>query len=150
VTTPCGKDGSINPAILFGRARGGGDGDYRVGGRPSDRGIGLRHKDDSPRAEVFGPGNGLRRMANGCSSRRVGGCICSPGRAICSCCGRQANPTFAAATCRAAETLFWSRACLACDDFGEILKAWKEKFPSSCPNWRVSEFIQCVLDRTLG
>ncbi len=43
VTTPCGRDGSINPAILFARARGGGDGDLPRRRRAGGCGAGLRH-----------------------------------------------------------------------------------------------------------
>ena len=57
VCTPCGKDGSINPAHPVCGARGGRDGDLSRRRRPGHRGDGLRHSHDQRVQKIFGPGN---------------------------------------------------------------------------------------------
>ena len=72
VCTPCGRDGAINPALLFAARAAGATEIYRVGGAQAIAAHGLRHEDDSPRAENFRPGQRLRRHRQAAARRPRG------------------------------------------------------------------------------
>jgi histidinol dehydrogenase len=57
VTTPCGKDGSINPAILFAARAAGATEIYRVGGAQAIAAMAYGTKTIRRVQKVFGPGN---------------------------------------------------------------------------------------------
>src|SRR5476651_1027397 len=57
VTTPCGKDGSINPAILFAARAAGATEIYRVGGAQAVAAMAYGTKTIRRVQKIFGPGN---------------------------------------------------------------------------------------------
>ncbi len=72
VTTPCGKDGSINPAILFAARAAGATEIYRVGGAQAIAALAYGTNDDSPRAENFRPRQRLRQHGQAAARRARG------------------------------------------------------------------------------
>jgi histidinol dehydrogenase len=63
VTTPCGKDGSINPAILFAARAAGATEIYRVGGAQAIAAMAYGTKTIRRVQKIFGPGNAYVSMA---------------------------------------------------------------------------------------
>jgi len=63
VTTPCGKDGAINPAILFAARSAGATEIYRVGGAQAIAALAYGTKTIRRAQKVFGPGNAYVSMA---------------------------------------------------------------------------------------
>jgi len=63
VTTPCGKDGSINPAILFAARAAGATEIYRVGGAQAIAALAYGTKTIRRVQKIFGPGNAYVSMA---------------------------------------------------------------------------------------
>lgn len=57
VCTPCGKDGSVNPALLFAARQAGATEIYRVGGAQAIAAMALGTKTIRPVQKIFGPGN---------------------------------------------------------------------------------------------
>jgi len=71
VTTPCGKDGSINPQFSLPARAAGATEIYRVGGAQAIAHW-LTDKDDSPRAESFRPRQRLRQHGQTAARRARG------------------------------------------------------------------------------
>lgn len=63
VTTPCGKDGSINPAILFAARAAGATEIYRVGGAQAIAAMAYGTRTIRRVQKIFGPGNAYVSMA---------------------------------------------------------------------------------------
>ncbi|MEI8288750.1 MAG: histidinol dehydrogenase [Verrucomicrobiota bacterium] len=63
VTTPCGKDGSINPAILFAARAAGATEIYRVGGAQAVAAMAYGTRTIRRVQKIFGPGNAYVSMA---------------------------------------------------------------------------------------
>ena len=63
VTTPCGKDGSINPAILFAARTAGATEIYRVGGAQAVAAMAYGTRTIRRVQKIFGPGNAYVSMA---------------------------------------------------------------------------------------
>ncbi len=57
VCTPCGKDGSVNPALLFAARQAGATEIYRVGGAQAIAAMALGTNTVKPVQKIFGPGN---------------------------------------------------------------------------------------------
>jgi histidinol dehydrogenase len=63
VTTPCGKDGSINPAILFSARAAGATEIYRIGGAQAVAALAYGTKTIRRVQKIYGPGNAYVSMA---------------------------------------------------------------------------------------
>jgi histidinol dehydrogenase len=63
VTTPCGKDGAINPAILFAARAAGATEIYRVGGAQAIAALAYGTRTIRRVQKIFGPGNAYVSMA---------------------------------------------------------------------------------------
>lgn len=63
VTTPCGKDGSVNPAILFAARAAGATEIYRVGGAQAIAALAYGTNTIRRVQKIFGPGNAYVSMA---------------------------------------------------------------------------------------
>ena len=63
VTTPCGRDGSVNPAILFAARAAGATEVYRVGGAQAIAALAYGTKTIRRVQKIFGPGNAYVSMA---------------------------------------------------------------------------------------
>jgi histidinol dehydrogenase len=63
ITTPCGKDGAINPAVLFAARAAGATEIYRLGGAQAIAALAYGTKTVRPVQKIFGPGNAYVSMA---------------------------------------------------------------------------------------
>ncbi|HEX7654104.1 MAG TPA: histidinol dehydrogenase, partial [Verrucomicrobiae bacterium] len=63
VTTPCGKDGSVNPAILYAARAAGATEIYRVGGAQAVAALAYGTKTIRRVQKIYGPGNAYVSMA---------------------------------------------------------------------------------------
>ena len=63
VTTPCGKDGTVNPAILYAACTAGATEIYRVGGAQAVAALACGTKTIRRVQKIFGPGNAYVSMA---------------------------------------------------------------------------------------
>jgi histidinol dehydrogenase len=97
VTTPCGKDGSINPAILFAARAAGATEIYRVGGAQAIAALAYGTKTIRRVQKIFGPGNAYVSMAKRLLVGRVAIDLLAGPSDVLILADDTANPKFAAA-----------------------------------------------------
>ncbi len=97
VTTPCGKDGSINPAILFAARAAGATEIYRVGGAQAIAAMAYGTKAIRRVQKIFGPGNAYVSMAKRLLVGRVAIDLLAGPSDLLVLADDTANPKFAAA-----------------------------------------------------
>ena len=97
VTTPCGKDGSINPAILFAARTAGATEIYRVGGAQAIAALAYGTKTIRRVQKIFGPGNAYVSMAKRLLVGRVAIDLLAGPSDVLVLADDSANPKFAAA-----------------------------------------------------
>jgi histidinol dehydrogenase len=97
VTTPCGKDGSINPAILFAARAAGATEIYRVGGAQAIAALAYGTKTIRRVQKIFGPGNAYVSMAKRLLVGRVAIDLLAGPSDVLVLADDTANPKFAAA-----------------------------------------------------
>ncbi len=97
VTTPCGKDGSINPAILFAARAAGATEIYRVGGAQAIAALAYGTKTIRRVQKIFGPGNAYVSMAKRLLVGRVAIDLLAGPSDLLVLADDTANPKFAAA-----------------------------------------------------
>ncbi len=97
VTTPCGKDGSINPAILFAARAAGATEIYRVGGAQAIAAMAYGTKTIRRVQKIFGPGNAYVSMAKRLLVGRVAIDLLAGPSDLLVLADDTANPKFAAA-----------------------------------------------------
>jgi histidinol dehydrogenase len=97
VTTPCGKDGSINPAILFVARAAGATEIYRVGGAQAIAALAYGTKTIRRVQKIFGPGNAYVSMAKRLLVGRVAIDLLAGPSDVLILADDYANPKFAAA-----------------------------------------------------
>jgi histidinol dehydrogenase len=97
VTTPCGKDGSINPAILFAARAAGATEIYRVGGAQAIAALAYGTKTIRRVQKIFGPGNAYVSMAKRLLVGRVAIDLLAGPSDVLILADDSANPKFAAA-----------------------------------------------------
>ena len=97
VTTPCGKDGSINPAILFAARAAGATEIYRVGGAQAIAALAYGTKTIRRVQKIFGPGNAYVSMAKRLLVGRVAIDLLAGPSYLLVIADDTANPKFAAA-----------------------------------------------------
>jgi histidinol dehydrogenase len=97
VTTPCGKDGSINPAILFAARAAGATEIYRVGGAQAIAAMAYGTKIVRRVQKIFGPGNAYVSMAKRLLFGRVAIDLLAGPSDLLVIADDTANPKFAAA-----------------------------------------------------
>jgi histidinol dehydrogenase len=97
VTTPCGKDGSINPAILFVARAAGATEIYRVGGAQAIAALAYGTKTIRRVQKIFGPGNAYVSMAKRLLVGRVAIDLLAGPSDVLILADDSANPKFAAA-----------------------------------------------------
>ncbi len=97
VTTPCGKDGSINPAILFAARAAGATEIYRVGGAQAIAALAYGTKTIKRVQKIFGPGNAYVSMAKRLLVGRVAIDLLAGPSDVLILADETANPKFAAA-----------------------------------------------------
>jgi histidinol dehydrogenase len=148
VTTPCGKDGSINPAILFAARAAGATEIYRVGGAQAIAALAYGTKTIRRVQKIFGPGNAYVSMAKRLLVGRVAIDLLAGPSDLLVLADDTANPKFAAADMLAqAEHGSGHERVWLVTPSAKILKAVEEEISKQLPKLPRREFIQRVLDR---
>jgi histidinol dehydrogenase len=148
VATPCGKDGSINPAILFAARAAGATEIYRVGGAQAIAALAYGTKTIRRVQKIFGPGNAYVSMAKRLLVGRVAIDLLAGPSDLLVLADDTANPKFAAADILAqAEHGSGRERVWLVTTSAKILKAVEKEISKQLPKLSRREFIQRVLDR---
>ena len=148
VTTPCGKDGSINPAILFAARAAGATEIYRVGGAQAIAAMAYGTKTIRRVQKIFGPGNAYVSMAKRLLVGRVAIDLLAGPSDVLVLADETANPKFAAADMLAqAEHGSGHERVWLVTTSAKILNAVEKEIAKQLPKLARREFIQRVLDR---
>jgi histidinol dehydrogenase len=150
VTTPCGKDGSINPAILFAARTAGATEIYRVGGAQAIAALAYGTRMIRRVQKIFGPGNAYVSMAKRLLVGRVAIDLLAGPSDLLVLADDTANPQFAAADMLAqAEHGSGHERVWLVTTSAKILKAVEKEISRQLPKLSRREFIQRVLDRNV-
>jgi histidinol dehydrogenase len=148
VTTPCGRDGSINPAILFTARAAGATEIYRVGGAQAIAALAYGTKTIQRVQKIFGPGNAYVSMAKRLLVGRVAIDLLAGPSDLLVLADDTANSKFAAADMLAqAEHGSGHERVWLVTTSAKILKAVEKEISKQLPKLARREFIQRVLDR---
>jgi histidinol dehydrogenase len=148
VTTPCGKDGSINPAILFAARAAGATEIYRVGGAQAIAALAYGTKTIRRVQKIFGPGNAYVSMAKRLLVGHVAIDLLAGPSDLLVLADDTANPKFTAADMLAqAEHGSGHERVWLVTNSPKILKAVEKEIAKQLPALPRREFIQRVLDR---
>jgi histidinol dehydrogenase len=148
VTTPCGRDGSINAAILFAARAAGATEIYRVGGAQAIAALAYGTKTIDRVQKIFGPGNAYVSMAKRLLVGRVAIDLLAGPSDVLILADDTANPKFAAADMLAqAEHGSGHERVWLVTTSAKILKAVEKEIAKQLPKLPRREFIQRVLDR---
>jgi histidinol dehydrogenase len=148
VTTPCGKDGSINPAILFAARAAGATEIYRVGGAQAIAALAYGTKTIRRVQKIFGPGNAYVSMAKRLLVGRVAIDLLAGPSDLLVLADDTANPKFAASDMLAqAEHGSGHERVWLVTTSAKILKAVEKEISQQLPKLPRREFIQRVLNR---
>jgi histidinol dehydrogenase len=148
VTTPCGKDGSINPAILFAARAAGATEIYRVGGAQAIAALAYGTKTIRRVQKIFGPGNAYVSMAKRLLVGRVAIDLLAGPSDLLVLADDTANPKFAASDMLAqAEHGSGHERVWLVTTSAKILQAVEKEISKQLPKLARREFIQRVLDR---
>jgi histidinol dehydrogenase len=148
VTTPCGKDGSINPAILFAARTAGATEIYRIGGAQAIAALAYGTKTIRRVQKIFGPGNAYVSMAKRLLVGRVAIDLLAGPSDLLVLADDTANPQFAAADLLAqAEHGSGHERVWLVTTSAKLLKAVAKEVSKQLPQLPRREFIRRVLDR---
>jgi histidinol dehydrogenase len=148
VTTPCGKDGTINPAILFAARAAGATEIYRVGGAQAVAALAYGTKTIHRVQKIFGPGNAYVSMAKRLLVGRVAIDLLAGPSDVLILADDTANPAYAAADMLAqAEHGSGHERVWLVTPSAKILKAVEREIAKQLPKLSRREFVQRVLDR---
>ncbi len=150
VTTPCGRDGSVNPAILFAARAAGATEIYRVGGAQAVAAMAYGTKTIRRVQKIFGPGNAYVSMAKRLLVGRVAIDLLAGPSDLLVLADGTANPRFAAADLLAqAEHGSGHERVWLVTDSAKILRAVEQAIYKQLPKLSRRELIQVVLDRNV-
>ncbi|HSY20324.1 MAG TPA: histidinol dehydrogenase [Candidatus Acidoferrales bacterium] len=150
VTTPCGKDGSINPAILFAARAAGATEIYRVGGAQAVAALAYGTKTIRRVQKIFGPGNAYVSMAKRLLVGRVAIDLLAGPSDLLVLADDKANPKFAAADMLAqAEHGSGHERVWLVTNSNKVLKAVEKEISKQLSKLLRRELIQRVLDRNV-
>ena len=150
VCTPCGKDGSINPALLFAARAAGATEIYRVGGAQAIGAMAYGTKTIRRVQKIFGPGNAYVSMAKRLLVGRVAIDLLAGPSDLLVLTDDSANPKFAAADLLAqAEHGSGHERVWLVTTSAKVLKAVEKELTRQLPQLARCELIQRVLDRNL-
>ncbi len=150
VTTPCGKNGAINPAILFAARAAGATEIYRVGGAQAIAAMAYGTKTIRRVQKIFGPGNAYVSMAKRLLVGHVGIDLLAGPSDLLVLADDTANPKFAASDMLAqAEHGSGHERVWLVTNSDKILKAVEKEIARQLPKLPRREFIQRVLDRNV-
>lgn len=148
VCTPCGKDGAINPAILFAARAAGATEIYRIGGAQAVAAMAYGTKTIRRVQKIFGPGNAYVSMAKRLLFGRVAVDLLAGPSDLLVLADDTANPKFAAADMLAqAEHGSGHERVWLVTNSSKVLKAVAKEFDKQLPRLVRKEFIQKVLAR---
>lgn len=150
VCTPCGKDGSINPAILFAARAAGATEIYRIGGAQAVAAMAYGTKTIRRVQKLFGPGNAYVSMAKRLLFGRVAVDLLAGPSDLLVLADDTANPKFAAADmlAQAEHGSSHERVWLVTNS-NKVLKAVEKELTKQLPKLSRREMIQRVLDRNV-
>ena len=150
VTTPCGRDGSINPAILFAARAAGATEIYRVGGAQAIAALAYGTKTIRRVQKIFGPGNAYVSTAKRLLVGHVAIDLLAGPSDVLILADDTANPKFAAADMLAqAEHGSGHERVWLITNSAKILKAVEKEIARQLPGLPRREFIQRVLNRNV-
>jgi histidinol dehydrogenase len=148
VTTPCGKDGSINPAILFAARAAGATEIYRVGGAQAIAAMAYGTKTIRRVQKIYGPGNAYVSMAKRLLVGRVAIDLLAGPSDLLVLADDTANPKFAASDMLAqAEHGSGHERVWLVTTSAKILKAVQSEIAKQLPKLARRDFIKRVLER---
>ncbi len=150
VCTPCGKDGSINPAILFAARAAGATEIYRIGGAQAVAALAYGTKTIRRVQKIFGPGNAYVSMAKRLLFGRVAVDLLAGPSDLLVLADDTADPKFAAADMLAqAEHGSGHERVWLVTTSTKVLKAVEKELTKQLPKLSRREMIQRVLDRNV-
>lgn len=150
VCTPCGREGSINPALLFAARTAGATEIYRVGGAQAIGAMAYGTRTIRRVQKIFGPGNAYVSMAKRLLFGRVAVDLLAGPSELLVLADETANPRFAAADLLAqAEHGSGHERVWLVTTSAQMLKAVAKELARQLPRLARREFIQRVLDRNL-
>jgi histidinol dehydrogenase len=148
VTTPCGRDGAVNPAILFAARAAGATEIYRVGGAQAIAAMAYGTATIPRVQKIFGPGNAYVSMAKRLLVGRVAIDLLAGPSDVLILADETANPKFAAADLLAqAEHGSGHERIWLVTDSNKVIKAVEKEIARQLPRLSRRDFIQRVLDR---
>jgi histidinol dehydrogenase len=148
VTTPCGKNGAINSAILFAARAAGATEIYRVGGAQAIAALAYGTKTIRRVQKIFGPGNAYVSMAKRLLVGRVAIDLLAGPSDLLVLADDTANPKFAASDLLAqAEHGSGHERVWLVTDSAKMLRAVEKEISRQRPRLARRELIQRVLDR---
>lgn len=151
VCTPCGKDGSINPAILFAARAAGATEIYRIGGAQAVAAMAYGTKTIRRVQKIFGPGNAYVSMAKRLLVGRVAIDLLAGPSDVLILADDSAKPAFAAADMLAqAEHGSGHERVWLVTTSAKILKAVEKEIAKQLPKLARRALIQRVLDRNVS
>jgi histidinol dehydrogenase len=150
VTTPCGKDASINPAILFAARAAGATEIYRVGGAQAIAALAYGTSTIRRVQKIFGPGNAYVSMAKRLLVGRVAIDLLAGPSDLLVLADDTANPRFAAADMLAqAEHGSGHERVWLVTTSEKVLRAVEKEISKQLPKLSRRQLIQRVLDRNV-
>jgi histidinol dehydrogenase len=150
VATPCGKDGAVNPAILFAARAAGATEIYRVGGAQAIAALAYGTETIRRVQKIFGPGNAYVSMAKRLLFGRVAIDLLAGPSDLLVLADDTADPCFAASDMLAqAEHGSGHERVWLVTTSAKVLKAVEKEIAKQLPKLARRELIQRVLDRNV-
>ena len=150
VTTPCGRDGTVNPSILFAARAAGATEIYRVGGAQAVAAMAYGTKTILRVQKIFGPGNAYVSMAKRLLVGRVAIDLLAGPSDLLVLADDTANPRFAASDLLAqAEHGSGHERVWLVTNSAKILRAVEKEISRQLPKLLRRDLIQRVLDRNV-
>lgn len=150
VTTPCGKDGSVNPAILFAARAAGATEIYRIGGAQAVAALAYGTPTIRRVQKIFGPGNAYVSMAKRLLVGRVAIDLLAGPSDLLVVADDTANPKYVAADMLAqAEHGSGHERVWLVTTSTKVLKGVEKEIARQLPKLARRELIQRVLDRNV-
>src|SRR6185295_9674421 len=148
VCTPCGRDGSINPALLFAARQAGATEIYRVGGAQAIAAMAYGTKTIRRAQKIYGPGNAYVVTAKRLLVGHVAIDLLPGPSEVLVLADETANPKFAAADLLAqAEHGSGHERVWLVTTSDKILKAVEKEIAAQLPALARRDYIQRVLDQ---
>jgi histidinol dehydrogenase len=150
VTTPCGKDGSVNPAILFAARTAGATEIYRLGGAQAIAALAYGTATIRRVQKVFGPGNAYVSMAKRLLVGHVAIDLLAGPSDLLVLADDTANPKFIASDMLAqAEHGSGHERVWLVTNSGRVLRTVAKELTRQLPKLTRRDLIQRVLDRNV-